>query len=198
MSTIQFVPLANTKCNSCGHLVSHAKTFHDGCHFTKGNDSCPAKTFQIGVGVNVEKASQAIAEALFNKDVVALQRHVNKLASYKPVQTEQVLEAVFNKYALLNGIEVEDQVVALGDDEESDEESDDEDGDDEQGLQDGEDGDEDDIEGTGEGEDGDGEEDDVAADVAATTPVVATPVVAVPAAASDEDDEWNDDATPGG
>lgn len=198
MSTIQFVPLANTKCNSCGHLVSHAKTFHDGCHFTKGNDSCPAKTFQIGVGVNVEKASQAIAEALFNKDVVALQRHVNKLASYKPVQTEQVLEAVFNKYALLNGIEVEDQVVALGDDE-------DEDGDDEEGLQDGEDGDEDDgddIEGTGDEEgddvDGDDEGEDDAADVAATTPVVATPVAAAPAAAADEDDEWNDDATPGG
>lgn len=196
MSTSQFVPLANTKCNSCGHLVSHAKTFHDGCHFTKGNDSCPAKTFQIGVGVNVEKASQAIAEALFNKDVVALQRHVNKLASYKPVQTEQVLEAVFNKYALLNGIEVEDQVVALGDDE-------DEDGDDEEGLQDGEDGDEDDIEGTGdeEGDDVDGDEEegeDDATDVAATTPVVATPVAAAPAAAADEDDEWNDDATPGG
>jgi len=193
MSTIQFVPLANTKCNSCGHLVSHAKTFHDGCHFTKGNDSCPAKTFQIGVGVNVEKASQAIAEALFNKDVVALQRHVNKLASYKPVQTEQVLEAVFNKYALLNGIEVEDQVVALGDDDEGDDEDD-------EGLQDG---DEDDIEGTGDEEgddadDADDEGEDDATDVAASTPVVAAPVAAAPAAAADEDDEWNDDATPGG
>jgi hypothetical protein len=103
-----FISLANRKCNTCGHLVLHEKQFHDGCHFSNGNETCPAKTFQIGVGVNVEKASQALAEALFNKDVVALQRHVNKLATYKPVQTREVLEAVFNKYALLYGIEVAD------------------------------------------------------------------------------------------
>lgn len=103
-----FISLANRKCNTCGHLVLHEKQFHDGCHFSNGNDACPAKTFQIGVGVNVEKASQALADALFNQDVVALQRHVNKLATYKPVQTREVLAAVFNKYALLYGIEVAD------------------------------------------------------------------------------------------
>lgn len=108
MSNTAFISLANRKCNTCGHLVLHEKTFHDGCHFSNGNESCPAKTFQIGVGVNVEKASQAIADALFNQDVVALQRHVNKLAGYKPVQTREVLAAVFNKYALLYGIEVAD------------------------------------------------------------------------------------------
>jgi hypothetical protein len=113
-----FISLANRKCNTCGHLVLHEKDFHDSCHFSNGNDSCPAKTFQIGVGVNVEKASQAIADALFNGDVVALQRHVNKLATYKPVQTREVLAAVFNKYALLYGIEVADD--AASDEEEAD------------------------------------------------------------------------------
>lgn len=105
---VVFIPLANSKCNTCAHLVSHAKTFHDSCHFKNGNDHCPAKTVQLGVGVNVEKASQGIADALFNKDVQTLQRLVNKLAGYKPAQTEHVLELVFNKFALHHGLVIED------------------------------------------------------------------------------------------
>ena len=122
-TNVAFVPLANNKCNTCGHLVSHAKNFHDNCHFTKGNANCPAKVFQLGVGVNVEKASQAIAEAFHACDVEALQKHINRLAGFKPVQTREVLSLVFNKTALLYGIEIAD-------------------GEDEQAEQDAEDGDE--------------------------------------------------------
>lgn len=107
-TNVAFVPLANSKCNTCGHLVGHAKVFHDNCHFTKGNSNCPAKVFQIGVGVNVEKASQAIAEALHACDVDALQKHVNRLAGFKKVQSREVLSLVFNKTALLYGIEISD------------------------------------------------------------------------------------------
>ena len=107
-TNVAFVPLANNKCNTCGHLVSHAKNFHDNCHFTKGNANCPAKVFQLGVGVNVEKASQAIAEAFHACDVEALQKHINRLAGFKPVQTREVLSLVFNKTALLYGIEISD------------------------------------------------------------------------------------------
>ena len=130
-TNVAFVPLANNKCNTCGHLVSHAKNFHDNCHFTKGNANCPAKVFQLGVGVNVEKASQAIAEAFHACDVEALQKHVNRLAGFKPVQTREVLSLVFNKTALLYGIEIAD-------------------GEDDQAEQEAEDGDE--------SEDGDGQE----------------------------------------
>ena len=130
-TNVAFVPLANNKCNTCGHLVAHAKTFHDNCHYTKGNANCPAKVFQLGVGVNVEKASQAIAEAFHACDVEALQKHVNRLAGFKPVQTREVLSLVFNKTALLYGIEIAD-------------------GEDDQAEQEAEDGDE--------SEDGDGQE----------------------------------------
>ena len=95
-TNVAFVPLANNKCNTCGHLVSHAKNFHDNCHFTKGNANCPAKVFQLGVGVNVEKASQAIAEAFHACDVEALQKHINRLAGFKPVQTREVLSLEIN------------------------------------------------------------------------------------------------------
>jgi hypothetical protein len=125
-TNVAFVPLANNKCNTCGHLVSHAKNFHDNCHFTKGNANCPAKVFQLGVGVNVEKASQAIAEAFHACDVEALQKHINRLAGFKPVQTREVLSLVFNKTALLYGIEISDSDE--GDDEDAEQEA--EDGDD--------------------------------------------------------------------
>lgn len=127
-TNVAFVPLANNKCNTCGHLVSHAKTFHDNCHFTKGNANCPAKVFQLGVGVNVEKASQAIAEAFHACDVEALQKHINRLAGFKPVQTREVLSLVFNKTALLYGIEISDSDE--GDDEDAEQEAEDGDGDD--------------------------------------------------------------------
>lgn len=127
-ANVAFIPLANTKCNSCGYLVGHAKAFHDNCHFTKGNANCPAKVFQIGVGVNVEKASQAIAEALHACDVEALQKHINRLATFKKAQTTEVLSLVFNKTALLYGIEISD----------SDEEDEDETEQDEQDAEDGE------------------------------------------------------------
>lgn len=124
-TNVAFVPLANNKCNTCGHLVAHAKTFHDNCHYTKGNANCPAKVFQLGVGVNVEKASQAIAEAFHACDVEALQKHINRLAGFKPVQTREVLSLVFNKTALLYGIEIAD-----GEDEQAEQDAEDaEDGD---------------------------------------------------------------------
>jgi hypothetical protein len=186
-ANISFIPLANAKCNTCGHLVAHAKQFHDGCHFTKGNDACPAKTFQIGVGVNVEKASQAIADALFNKDVIALQRHVNKLSGYKPVQTEQVLEAVFNKYALLHGLEIED-----GEEEEDDG--------DEDSAEDA--GDADESDGDTDGENNKGDYVNVSATATATATAIEAPAetgeAQAPAAVDADDDEWNDDALPGG
>ena len=127
-TNVAFVPLANNKCNTCGHLVSHAKNFHDNCHFTKGNANCPAKVFQLGVGVNVEKASQAIAEAFHACDVEALQKHINRLAGFKPVQTREVLSLVFNKTALLYGIEISDSDE--GDDEDAEQEAEDGDGED--------------------------------------------------------------------
>lgn len=190
-ANISFIPLANTKCNTCGHLVAHAKQFHDGCHFTKGNDACPAKTFQIGVGVNVEKASQAIADALFNKDVIALQRHVNKLAGYKPVQTEQVLEAVFNKYALLHGLEIEDT-----EDEDLEDEDDIEGTGDEDSADDADDAEESDGDTDGENDEGD-EVPGASADATTEVPA-ATSEAQAPAVEADDDDEWNDDALPGG
>lgn len=104
----QFIPMANKSCTSCGYLVSTATKYFEQCHYTKGNTQCPAQHFKIGVGVNIEKASTAIAEALYAKDVEALAKHINRLATFDRDQTEQVLDLVFDKTAVLYGNTVEE------------------------------------------------------------------------------------------
>jgi predicted nucleic acid-binding Zn-ribbon protein len=115
----QFVPVANRDCTRCGHLVTSSKTFFDSCHYTKGNTQCPAQHYKIGLGVNIEKASTAIAEALFAKDVDALARHLNKLVTFQRTQTVEVLDKVFDKTAVLYGLELEDVEEADSDETET-------------------------------------------------------------------------------
>ncbi len=115
---LKFIPVSNKDCVGCGHLVTYAKVFHESCHFSNGNTQCPAAKIQIGLGMNTEKASDAIATALFNKDVIALQKHVNRLAGYNTQLTEEVLDMVFDKTALMHGIEIgndEDDATNLDD-----------------------------------------------------------------------------------
>lgn len=106
---IKFISLANSSCTSCSHLVVEARQTFDTCHYTKGNTQCPAQNFRIGVGVNIEKASAAIAEALYAKDAQELAKHVNRLTKFHASQTSQVLEKAFTKTAELYGYEVEEE-----------------------------------------------------------------------------------------
>ena len=160
-----FIPLHNRDCTGCGHLVSHAKSFHDNCHYSNGNDNCPAKVFKIGVGVNVEKASQAIADSFFNADTAALQRHFAKLGKYDPVQIEEVTRAAFQKLALHHGIDVTFEEEAEDDAAAEDEDADDFDTDEDAAPVDGdEDAAEDDDDGETEVVDEDGPAEDADAD----------------------------------
>lgn len=102
-----FVPLDRAACLKCAYLVTTEKVFRDDCP-SLSTDSCPAVAFQIGVSMNMDKASSAIAEALYEGDVLRLQRCVNKLAEYPPTDGAAVLDKVFDKTAALYGIEVGD------------------------------------------------------------------------------------------
>lgn len=100
-----FVPLDSKKCLQCAYLMLTETKFQDDCP-TLSTSGCPALHFQIGVGMNIQKASDAIAEALYTKDVARLKRCVDRLAGSDPKDSEQVLDLVFDKTAALYGIEI--------------------------------------------------------------------------------------------
>lgn len=163
--TPTFVPLDNKHCLQCAYLVTHETRFRDKCK-SLGTEACPAGQFKIGIGVNVDKASSAIAQALYEKDVEKLQRLINKLAGYPQSETKTTLDLVFNKTALLYGIEISD-----GDDTDSDTDEEGDDNEDldlsaEGGPDQDEESDEDSVEGQGDQESdfdevgGDGDDED--------------------------------------
>lgn len=210
-----FIPLHNRDCTGCGHLVSHAKSFHDNCHYSNGNDNCPAKVFKIGVGVNVEKASQAIADSFFNADTAALQRHFAKLGKYDPVQIEEVTRAAFQKLALHHGIDVtfeeEAEDDAAAEDEDADDFDTDEDAAPVDAAEDDDDGETEVVDEDGPAEDADADSEDDDEDAGEQADGVESTVLddveaeaeaadedgedgeedAAPADGGDDDDDWN-------
>lgn len=92
-----FITLSNKDCGTCGHLVSHARIFPENCHYTRGNNDCPAKYIKMGVGVNYEKASDGISQAILTHDVPKLKRLVDKLASLDFEVGKKVLQAMEEK-----------------------------------------------------------------------------------------------------
>lgn len=81
------------ECLDCLQLTETGTRSYKKCHFTSGNDNCPAQTIQIVVGVPVEKAANAIARAQLSNDAVRLADLYAKLAE----RNEVVLTRVMNR-----------------------------------------------------------------------------------------------------
>lgn len=85
-------------CLKCNHLVSHAKKVYN-CHYDDGNESCPAPFYRIMVGVNLDKASDAMAQALEDGDIQKIQKITDRLKDKDPIIIEEVMARAKAKWA---------------------------------------------------------------------------------------------------
>lgn len=73
------IDLYRPECTRCGHLTITATKTWDNCHFTNGNDDCPAAVLQLRVSVSKTKVAQKLAQYQFDADVEGYNRASNKL-----------------------------------------------------------------------------------------------------------------------
>ena len=74
--------LFSKKCTLCTHLYPEGGTQSPvDCHYSKGNEDCPARTTMFIIGVNVNTVAQAIIEANATADFGRLEKIYKRLSS---------------------------------------------------------------------------------------------------------------------
>jgi len=97
--------LHRRECIECGYLVSHLGenpasyklADKEGCHYTDGNESCPAGALRIVVGVNFDAASDGLAEAWRASDVQRIDKIMRKLQKVDEAISRKVLDMAREK-----------------------------------------------------------------------------------------------------
>lgn len=87
------------KCLRCLHLTETGSEYMESCHFSNGNESCPAQAIRIVVGVPVGKVANIIFKAMDEGDAEKLAETYAKLAEKDAVVQQQVKDAVQAKLA---------------------------------------------------------------------------------------------------
>jgi hypothetical protein len=82
------------KCLSCSHLVAFAETQHNGCHFTAGNEDCPAQSVTISVKLPMTKIVRNFLRAEESGDTEKLGRLYATLSQKPDWAKRQILEAL--------------------------------------------------------------------------------------------------------
>lgn len=88
------VEIYSQKCLGCGHLVSFAEKKYKSCHFTAGNEYCPASSLQIVVRIPIEKIVRMFLTAERMNDSSRLSRLYAKLALKPDWYQSRVNEAL--------------------------------------------------------------------------------------------------------
>lgn len=84
----------NEKCLRCTHLVPHADKKFNNCHFSKGNDRCPASSVQILIGIPLDNIVNAFLTAEQIGDNSRLGRLYAQLAEKPAWQQQRIQEAI--------------------------------------------------------------------------------------------------------
>jgi hypothetical protein len=82
------------KCLGCSHLVAFAENTHNGCHFTAGNEDCPAQSVTISVKLPMTKIIRNFLRAEENGDTEKLGRLYGALSQKPEWAKRQILEAL--------------------------------------------------------------------------------------------------------
>lgn len=88
------VQVFNAKCLNCSHLVSFATKKYKNCHFSKGNEHCPAQSVQITIRIPIEKIVRRFIVALKTGDNERLGKLYTVLATKEPWYQERVTRAL--------------------------------------------------------------------------------------------------------
>lgn len=88
--------LYSQKCVSCISLFPrHTKaTSHVDCHFSKGNDMCPASELQFVVAVNKKSKLDNILESFEKDDIEGAIRQLKKLTSISKDEQKGILSGL--------------------------------------------------------------------------------------------------------
>jgi hypothetical protein len=88
----------NRKClnciSLCAELAGKGGKEHTSCHFTNGNEDCPARFVQVIVGVPVNRLVRAILESEETGDSERLATIYSKIATKDPTVQTQVYQAL--------------------------------------------------------------------------------------------------------
>ena len=73
------VALDSEKCYGCGHLFPVMTKLHKSCHYSRGNEQCPAKRFVIRQVVNLDYFAKRLAKYAKEGDVANYERKTREL-----------------------------------------------------------------------------------------------------------------------
>lgn len=82
------------KCLECSHLVAFAEKAHNGCHFTAGNEDCPAQSVTISVKLPMTKILRNFLRAEEEGDTEKLGRLYATLSTKPSWAQKQILDAL--------------------------------------------------------------------------------------------------------
>lgn len=86
--------IAKPECLKCTALFAGGTKLYKSCHFTAGNEDCPAASARIVIGIPVGKAVLRILEAEESGDTLALAKCYTILAGKDPAVRQMVMDAV--------------------------------------------------------------------------------------------------------
>ena len=88
------VEVHDSKCLNCSHLVSFATKKYKNCHFSKGNEHCPAQSVKITIRIPVEKIVRRFIVAMKTNDNERLGQLYTKLARHEPWYQDRITTAL--------------------------------------------------------------------------------------------------------
>ncbi|MFA5669391.1 MAG: hypothetical protein WC967_09105 [Balneolaceae bacterium] len=87
--------LYSTDCLNCYSLCSHADAkAYTKCHFSKGNEYCPAKQVSIRIGGDYKSIATKIVESMRKNDLASVTRKMNRLKRKEPQEQKEILRLV--------------------------------------------------------------------------------------------------------
>lgn len=92
--------LFKEKCLTCTHLFPEGgKKVFNSCHYSSGNEDCPARALKLVVMVPAERVSDLMVEAMLSNDVVRLAELSARLNRKDPAEIDRVMRLVRTKIA---------------------------------------------------------------------------------------------------
>jgi hypothetical protein len=85
------------KCLRCNHLTPHAEKKFNNCHFSRGNERCPAASVQILIGIPLDRIVASFLAAEDTGDNARLGRLYAQLATKPSWQQQRIQESLANK-----------------------------------------------------------------------------------------------------
>ena len=89
------------KCLQCIHLVGQlGKKLYSSCHFSAGNENCPAAEIKISVRLPYERIAEKLFKAHMENDAATLSALMARLNRQDPYEIKRVLSLYAEKVAL--------------------------------------------------------------------------------------------------